>query len=118
ERLSRKAIEIDPYDAEGHVSLGDKLVWWGDLVQGAVEVERALSSIRVRPTSWRFPPGPCTILAGLNKARRYATRLTVSIPRRRHFIQRFATGTIFLPSGTESRPRRRSVLTHGSVPTS
>jgi class 3 adenylate cyclase/TolB-like protein len=42
ERLSRKAIEIDPYDAEGHVSLGDKLVWWGDLAQGAVEVERAL----------------------------------------------------------------------------
>jgi class 3 adenylate cyclase/TolB-like protein len=42
ERLSRKAIEIDPYDAEGHVALGDKLVWWGDLTQGAVEVERAL----------------------------------------------------------------------------
>ena len=42
ERLSRKAIEIDPYDAEGHVSLGDKLVWWGDFAQGAVEVERAL----------------------------------------------------------------------------
>jgi class 3 adenylate cyclase/TolB-like protein len=42
ERLRRKAIEIDPYDAEGHVSLGDKLVWWGDLAQGAVEVERAL----------------------------------------------------------------------------
>ena len=42
ERLSRKAIEIDPYDAEGHVSLGDKLIWWGDLAQGAVEVERAL----------------------------------------------------------------------------
>jgi class 3 adenylate cyclase/TolB-like protein len=42
ERLSRKAIEIDPYGAEGHVSLGDKLVWWGDFAQGAVEVERAL----------------------------------------------------------------------------
>ena len=42
ERLARKAIEIDPYDAEGHVALGDKLVWWGDLAQGAVEVERAL----------------------------------------------------------------------------
>jgi TolB-like protein len=42
ERLSRKAIEIDPYDAEGHVALGDKLVWWGDVAQGAVEVERAL----------------------------------------------------------------------------
>ena len=42
ERLSRKAIEIDPYDAEGHVSLGDKLIWWGDVAQGAVEVERAL----------------------------------------------------------------------------
>jgi class 3 adenylate cyclase/TolB-like protein/tetratricopeptide (TPR) repeat protein len=42
ERLARKAIEIDPYDAEGHVSLGDKLVWWGDVAQGAVEVERAL----------------------------------------------------------------------------
>ena len=42
ERLSRKAIEIDPYDAEGHAALGDKLVWWGDYAQGAVEVERAL----------------------------------------------------------------------------
>jgi tetratricopeptide (TPR) repeat protein len=42
EWLSRKAIEIDPYGAEGHVSLGDKLIWWGDLAQGAVEVERAL----------------------------------------------------------------------------
>jgi tetratricopeptide (TPR) repeat protein len=42
ERLARKAIEIDPYDAEGHVALGDKLVWWGDFAQGAVEVERAL----------------------------------------------------------------------------
>jgi TolB-like protein/Tfp pilus assembly protein PilF len=42
ERLSRKAIEIDPYDAEGHAALGDKLVWWGDFAQGAVEVERAL----------------------------------------------------------------------------
>ena len=42
ERLARKAIEIDPYDAEGHIALGDKLVWWGDLAQGAVEVERAL----------------------------------------------------------------------------
>ena len=42
ERLSRKAIEIDPYDAEGHAALGDKLVWWGDLAQGAVEAERAL----------------------------------------------------------------------------
>jgi class 3 adenylate cyclase/TolB-like protein/tetratricopeptide (TPR) repeat protein len=41
ERLSRKAIEIDPYDAEGHAALGDKLVWWGDFAQGAVEVERA-----------------------------------------------------------------------------
>jgi TolB-like protein len=42
ERLSRKAIEIDPYDAEGHAALGDKLVWWGDFTQGAAEVERAL----------------------------------------------------------------------------
>jgi class 3 adenylate cyclase/TolB-like protein/tetratricopeptide (TPR) repeat protein len=42
ERLARKAIEIDPYDAEGHVALGDKLVWWGDFAQGTVEVERAL----------------------------------------------------------------------------
>jgi class 3 adenylate cyclase/TolB-like protein len=42
ERLARKAIEIDPYDAEGHIALGDKLVWWGDFEQGAVEVERAL----------------------------------------------------------------------------
>jgi tetratricopeptide (TPR) repeat protein len=42
ERLARKAIEIDPYDAEGHAALSDKLVWWGDLAQGAVEVERAL----------------------------------------------------------------------------
>ena len=42
EGLARKAIEIDPYDAEGHVALGDKLVWWGDFAQGAVEVERAL----------------------------------------------------------------------------
>jgi hypothetical protein len=42
ERLARKAIEIDPYDAEGHAALGDKLVWWDDLAQGAVEVERAL----------------------------------------------------------------------------
>ena len=42
ERLARKAIEIDPYDAEGHAALGDKLVWWGDFAQGAVEVERAL----------------------------------------------------------------------------
>ena len=42
ERLARKAIEIDPYDAEGHVALGDKLVWWGDFAQGAAEVERAL----------------------------------------------------------------------------
>jgi TolB-like protein/class 3 adenylate cyclase/tetratricopeptide (TPR) repeat protein len=42
EGLARKAIEIDPYDAEGHAALGDKLVWWGDLAQGAVEVERAL----------------------------------------------------------------------------
>jgi class 3 adenylate cyclase/TolB-like protein len=42
ERLARKAIEIDPYFAEGHASLGDKLVWWGDFAQGAVEVERAL----------------------------------------------------------------------------
>ena len=42
ERLARKAIEIDPYDAEGHASLGDKLGWWGDFAQGAVEVERAL----------------------------------------------------------------------------
>jgi class 3 adenylate cyclase/TolB-like protein len=42
ERLARKAIEIDPYDAEGHVTLGDKLVLWGDFAQGAAEVERAL----------------------------------------------------------------------------
>jgi class 3 adenylate cyclase/TolB-like protein len=42
ERLARKAIEIDPYFAEGHASLGDKLIWWGDFAQGAVEVERAL----------------------------------------------------------------------------
>ena len=42
ERLARKAIEIDPYDAEGHIALGAKLVWWGDFAQGAVEVERAL----------------------------------------------------------------------------
>jgi adenylate cyclase len=42
ERLARKGIEIDPYDAEGHVALGDKLVWWGDFAQGAAEVERAL----------------------------------------------------------------------------
>ncbi len=42
ERLARQAIEIDPYDAEGHVTLGDKLAWWGDFAQGAVEVERAL----------------------------------------------------------------------------
>ena len=42
ERLARKAIEIDPYDAEGHIALGDKLVWWGDFEQGAVEVKRAL----------------------------------------------------------------------------
>jgi class 3 adenylate cyclase/TolB-like protein len=42
EGLARKAIEIDPYDAEGHAALGDKLVWWGDFAQGAVEVERAL----------------------------------------------------------------------------
>ena len=42
ERLARKAIEIDPYDAEGHAALGDKLIWWGDLAKGAVEVERAL----------------------------------------------------------------------------
>jgi tetratricopeptide (TPR) repeat protein len=42
ERLVRKAIEIDPYDAEGHVALGDKLVWWGDFAQGSAEVERAL----------------------------------------------------------------------------
>jgi class 3 adenylate cyclase/TolB-like protein len=42
ERLARKAIEIDPYDAEGHVALGDKLVWWGDFAQGAAEVERAM----------------------------------------------------------------------------
>jgi class 3 adenylate cyclase/TolB-like protein len=41
ERWARKAIEIDPYDAEGHVALGDKLIWWGDFAQGAVEVERA-----------------------------------------------------------------------------
>ena len=42
ERLARKAIEIDPYDAEGHVALGDKLAWWGDFAQGAVELNRAL----------------------------------------------------------------------------
>jgi tetratricopeptide (TPR) repeat protein len=48
ERLARKAIEIDPYDAEGHVALGDKLVWWGDFAQGAVEVERA---IELNPSS-------------------------------------------------------------------
>jgi len=42
ERLARKAIEIDPYDAEGHVTLGDKLAWWGDFAQSAAEVDRAL----------------------------------------------------------------------------
>jgi class 3 adenylate cyclase/TolB-like protein len=42
EGMSRKAIEIDPYDAEGHAALGDRLVWWGDFAQGAVEAERAL----------------------------------------------------------------------------
>ena len=53
------------------------------------------SSIRVRPTSWRFPPGLCPSWAGPNKARRNATRLTVSIPRRRHSIQRFAIENYF-----------------------
>jgi TolB-like protein/class 3 adenylate cyclase len=42
ERLSRKAIELDPYDAEGHISLGNKLVWWGDFAQGGAEVEKGL----------------------------------------------------------------------------
>jgi class 3 adenylate cyclase/TolB-like protein/tetratricopeptide (TPR) repeat protein len=42
ERLARKAIEIDPYDAEGHLALGDKLAWWGDFAQSAVELNRAL----------------------------------------------------------------------------
>ena len=76
------------------------------------------NSIRVRPTSCCFPPGPCGIWASPNKARRNATRHTVSIPRHRHFIQRFATRTIFLPNGTESWSRQQSVMTHGRGPTS
>ena len=88
ERLSRKAIEIDPYDAEGHVSLGDKLIWWGDLAQGAVEVERAPLFLQTTATSAFSDPRSATDLGQ----------------------------PLFLPNGTESLPRRQSVTTHGSGP--
>ena len=118
ERLARKAIEIDPYDAEGHVALGDKLIWWGDFAQGAAEVKRALELNPSSADTMLLTAGVMWIWASPNKARRNATRRTVSIPRRRHGIQCSASITIFLPNGTESRSRRQSVMTRGRGNTS
>ena len=48
ERYARKAIEIDPLDAEGHIELAGKLAVSGDFAQSEAEVERGL---RLNPSS-------------------------------------------------------------------
>lgn len=48
ERFARMAIAIDPADAEGHVVLGDKLIWYGGFAESAAELDRAL---RLNPSS-------------------------------------------------------------------
>ncbi len=48
ERFFRKAIEIDPLDAEPHVALGANLSMSGDFAQGEAEVDRGL---RLNPSS-------------------------------------------------------------------
>jgi TolB-like protein len=64
EQLARKAIEIDPYDADGHVALGDKLAWWGDLAQGAVEVERAME---LNPSSADMMAHSAAVMSNLGR---------------------------------------------------
>ena len=48
ERYLRKAIEVDPLDAEPHVALAAKLAMVGDFAQSEAEVERGL---RLNPSS-------------------------------------------------------------------
>jgi tetratricopeptide (TPR) repeat protein len=51
ERYVRKAIEIDPLDAEAHVELAAKLALFGDFALSEAEIER---SLRLNPkTYWR-----------------------------------------------------------------
>jgi len=48
ERYVRKAIEIDPLDAEAHVELAAKLALFGDFALSEAEIER---SLRLNPSS-------------------------------------------------------------------
>jgi TolB-like protein/DNA-binding winged helix-turn-helix (wHTH) protein len=48
ERYARKAIEIDPLDADAHVQLAGKLAATGDFAQSEAELERGL---RLNPSS-------------------------------------------------------------------
>ena len=51
ERYIRKAIEVDPLDAEPHVALAANFAMVGDFAQSEAEVERGLNSTQALPIS-------------------------------------------------------------------
>ena len=76
---ARKAIEIDPLDAEGHIELAGKLAVSGDFAQSEAEVERGL---RLNPSSADVMMKAAMPMAWLGRAERgveHATGPSASI---------------------------------------